>query len=424
MKVDTTFLRSKVAKRIFVLFICCALLPITAMAVISFSQVTHQLNEQNQRRLRQTSKAVGMSIYDRLLFLDAEMKMIASNVQTDRGLSPEASIQENGQDLTHRFTNLVLVSEGGRSLNLIGQISPHLQLTDDEQQHVRAGRTLVSVRERSSLTSRILMSQALDLARPGKGFLLGEVDPTYLWDIGEDTSLPYETDLVVLGQSHAVIVGSKMGLEPFSEPAPLILNHASSGHFDWQREGETYLAGFWSLPLKFRFFTPNWTVVLSEPKAAVLAPLANFTYTFCLVVLISLCIVALLSISQIRRSLVPLEKLRQGTQRIARKDFASRVDVSSGDEFEELAHSFNTMASRLGRQFHTLATMTEIELGILSALDTENIVETVLRRIRDAFPCDYTSVTLCDSDETSSARFLQYSQCPRRKEYPVQSRSS
>ena len=45
MKIDTTFLRSKVARRIFILFVFCALLPIAALAIISFSYVTNQLKE-------------------------------------------------------------------------------------------------------------------------------------------------------------------------------------------------------------------------------------------------------------------------------------------------------------------------------------------------------------------------------------------
>jgi ABC-type spermidine/putrescine transport system permease subunit II len=40
MRIDTTLLRSKVARRIFVLFVLCALLPIAAVVILSFSQVT------------------------------------------------------------------------------------------------------------------------------------------------------------------------------------------------------------------------------------------------------------------------------------------------------------------------------------------------------------------------------------------------
>jgi diguanylate cyclase (GGDEF)-like protein len=114
--------------------------------------------------------------------------------------------------------------------------------------------------------------------------------------------------------------------------------------------------------------------------------------------------VLLLSTSQIRRSLVPLESLRDGTHKIANREFDSRVDVKSGDEFEELADSFNTMAFRLGRQFTVLATMAEIDRLILSALDTKHIVKTILLRMGDIVVCDCVGVTLIDADSPRSGR--------------------
>ena len=44
----------------------------------------------------------------------------------------------------------------------------------------------------------------------------------------------------------------------------------------------------------------------------------------------------------------PLARLREGTRRLAAKDFNARVRISSGDEFEELAESFNKMAEQVG----------------------------------------------------------------------------
>ena len=75
MPLDRTFFRSKVARRIFILFICCAILPILALAALSLATVSEQLNEQSQKRLQQAAKAVGQSIIERLIFLDAELRL-------------------------------------------------------------------------------------------------------------------------------------------------------------------------------------------------------------------------------------------------------------------------------------------------------------------------------------------------------------
>ena len=122
--------------------------------------------------------------------------------------------------------------------------------------------------------------------------------------------------------------------------------------------------------------------------------MVEFTNTFLMVVGVSSLMVLLLSITQIRRSVLPLEQRRNSTRRIAQPDFASRVIVTSGDEFEQLAAAFNTMAVQLGRQFNALSTAAEIDRAVLSATDATAIVDTILGRIRDVFPCSVVSVTL------------------------------
>jgi putative nucleotidyltransferase with HDIG domain len=54
------------------------------------------------------------------------------------------------------------------------------------------------------------------------------------------------------------------------------------------------------------------------------------------------------------------------------------------------------MARQLGRQFNALATMAEIDRAILSALETEKIVGTVITRMREFFGYDLAGVTLLD----------------------------
>ena len=58
-------------------------------------------------------------------------------------------------------------------------------------------------------------------------------------------------------------------------------------------------------------------------------------------------VVLLLSSIQIRRSLVPIEILQEGTRKIASGDFRPNIKIKSGDEFEELGESFNQMSKEL-----------------------------------------------------------------------------
>ena len=260
------------------------------------------------------------------------------------------------------------------------------------------------------------MSRALDPQRPEKGILVGEVNAPYLWGTGYEHTLPTTTEMCVLDTGYRVLFCAEKKLAPLLKQFGAGMGSAASGQLEWH-DGETeYLARYWSIPLKFGFFTPKWTVVLTESKANMLAPIANFKQTFFLIIFISLGVVFLLVVSQIRRILVPLEKLHEGTRRIATREFHSRVTVASGDEFEELATSFNAMTDRLGRQFNALATMAEIDRAILSVLDTEKIVDAVLARMRDILSCDRVSVALLDSHERRTGRIYIGTEHSREKQ--------
>lgn len=405
MKIEGTFLRSKVARRIFLLFVLCALLPIAALAIVSFGHVTQELNRQSQKRLHQGSKAVALGIYERLLFLEGEMRIVASTLTTRTGTSTPKGSDVFSEGSPERFASLAFISGGGRRNDLFGRMEDPPELTAAEKHHMTAGKAaVVASRFGSDVPPRMFMAMALDPQHPARGTLLGEINTTYLWGIGDENALPPNTELCILDHSLIFLVCSLPGRVSLPEQVMREMTHSASGQFEWRHDEREFLASYWTIPLQFRFFVPKWAVVLGESKADVLAPMANFKKIFPLVILLSLWVVLLLSISQIRRSLVPLERLQEGTRRIASRDFGTRVAVTSGDEFEELAGSFNTMASRLGRQFNTLATIAEIDRAILSALDTKKIVEVVLTRMGDVLPCDGISVSLLDSHGTHMAQ--------------------
>ena len=86
--------------------------------------------------------------------------------------------------------------------------------------------------------------------------------------------------------------------------------HKFSNQFEYSDKGETYLASSWSIFLRNRFFAPDWTLVISKSRSDILQPLQTFRRIFILLSLLSFMIVILLSITQIRRSLVPIEILK------------------------------------------------------------------------------------------------------------------
>ena len=244
------------------------------------------------------------------------------------------------------------------------------------------------------------MQRLLDPANPTRGFLVGRVKPSYLWRGPHENPLPPMTQLLVFDNMGAVLFSTIPAQITFPQDKLLEMIGTHGGQFEFRHSKKEYVGRYLSLYMKNEFLLPKWIVVLCESKAHVHAPMAKFKQIFPLVVLLALWVVLLLSVSQIRRNLIPLEKLQEGTKRIAGRDFDTRVTVTSGDEFQELAESFNAMASRLGKQFNALTTMNEIDRSILSALDTRLIVDTVLNRMRELFPCDCVGVALLDAESS------------------------
>jgi hypothetical protein len=66
MDVDNSFLTSKVARHVFLLFLFCAIVPLLVLADLTFRSVNDQLAEQAMMKLRQNCKIKGLEIYNNL----------------------------------------------------------------------------------------------------------------------------------------------------------------------------------------------------------------------------------------------------------------------------------------------------------------------------------------------------------------------
>ena len=402
MKLQTTFLHSKIARRIFWLFVLCALIPITALALISLRNVSGQLKEENHQRLHQAAREEAMVIAGRLGFLEADLKLIALGIRTQSAESLPLSLTNAhapSTDLANRIRGIDLVMPGGSRRHVLGETHSAFDLSPDEQSFLRGDKSVLTTVPCDSKAPCIYLSRAVEADDPQKGILVAEIDPSSLWD---SESLPLDSDTCIFDQWGRTLFCSTQS--PSSFPAQA--TSSFSGEFESQNDQEDVVADYWNLPLKASFFAPHWTVVSSRARWQVLAPLALFKASFMFVYLLAIWVVLLLSLIQIRRNLVPLAKLKEGTGQISRGDFRTRVTVRSGDEFEELASSFNFMADRIEKQLTSLKVFNEIDRAILSAWNIEQIVDTLSTRLDKLVPLEQVAVALFNAQ--GSLRGLTY----------------
>ena len=230
LEIQYSFLRSKVARRIFFLFIICALIPLSALAYFSFSQVTEALYLQADSRLHQACKASGMSIFERLSFLEADLEMISSEIhkgKTDFLQSPAEKFHDR---LKERFKGLVLMTDRQQFTPIFGKIQILPSLGKDEIEHVHSGKTLFTTRPGTDKFASIFMVKALGSTRSSQALLFGEINPEYLWNEG---SLSPMTELLVLDESNNVLFSSSPGYSPLQEMKNAMQKNPSPGRFTW-----------------------------------------------------------------------------------------------------------------------------------------------------------------------------------------------
>ena len=143
----------------------------------------------------------------------------------------------------------------------------------------------------------------------------------------------------------------------------------------------------------------------------------RFKQSFPLIILLFLLVISYLSLLFIRKGLDPLQKLQQGTRRIAQKDFSTPVDIHSGDEFEDLGNAFNDMASKLDSHFHAMMVLNDIDRAILSSLNRKKVVATTLQRLKTFF--HYEAAVYLKKAEDSDEHLIVYSQEGRRIDDPA-----
>ena len=393
MKFQYGFLHSKVARRIVWLFFLSALVPIIATALLSFTYVSDLLIQQSHTQLRHAGKLYGMTVLERLLFIEDKLRNTALIINTKQDLQPDEFRQHLGSELN----TLALVGKDRKiDMLFIDKLLPPELPLENQEDFISSKASIFSVITPDG-TPKVYMRLMMDSLQATGQSLVAEINLDYLW--GDKDTLPFSTFLCVVEDSDKVLFCSHPAPDQLLREVNIDLVEAASRNLLWTYENEKYLAVSWELFIKSRFNGPRWKIIASQREADALLPINTFNKIFPLVIALSLLVILLLSISQIRRSLIPLERLIEGTQRVANREFNKPVVVDSHDEFETLTNSFNAMTSRLGKQIHALTIQSEIDQLILSNPNIETVLLMLSKRIPNIAPCEFIGITLADKTD-------------------------
>ncbi len=377
-------------------FVLSTFIPIFLLAFLSYSESNDMLLKKAHHQLGAASDIYNKAIYDRLLLIEQVVGDIIPKHSGDDLVKP------TDNQLSQRISSLAIVYPEKSPVKLYGERLPvkNLNLKDAELRHLSLKRSILKTQS-NGLENTILMLLALSPEALEKGVLIAEILPDYLW--GDPSSFAHDIEQCILNEHYVTLFCTHLRPLTFTEPFIKSVTQQIKGEFNWKSHHEQYIANYHEIFLEAHFLSPRWLVISIDSETDTINSLSSFNTIFWGSVLFSILLIMLFSMIQIRRVLIPLEKLIEGTRRLGNRDFATQVDVISSDEFGQLATSFNVMTARLGEQFETLTALSHIDQEILSGLDIDKIAQFILMHMHNRIKADFACITVLNQDDSKNA---------------------
>jgi diguanylate cyclase (GGDEF)-like protein len=391
MHISGTFLKSKIAQRIALILFLAAFIPTALITSLTHNTVDKLVTSQSHEKLVANSKEYALSAFSNLIFARASLFVISETINSTE-LTLPYKLEKHNKAM---FSSLHLVTLDGLILD-----HADYQQHYTEPQHEKA--IVAAIKEAVPNKAKLLVLPvstknsmpiiALILPRSdnagAKTLLIGELSPNYLWGDPAD----YPSDIKVC--AYRIDGNSKSQL--FCSP---------DEHIKFKDDSQPKNIGDWELFIRGEFDDNAWSFVSQRQYPISVSPLDDFlsSYGYIGAAVFSLLLVALLSLMQIRRTMVPLERLIEGTRNISKGEFA-QVQVEGKSEFAELADSFNSMSSNIKRQLDTLQSLSAIDREMASNLDVNQLIHQVIVRTQSLMPAAIISVTQLDEESDSETQ--------------------
>jgi diguanylate cyclase (GGDEF)-like protein len=380
--------KTKLSRRLFSQFFISAFIPVLVLSVISFYTVSELLERNATRQIYAESRAVGLTLYDRILTAESNLLNLSKVVNENK-----ESIKSDGWS-KKIYSSLYIVNIDSAEEIFFGDDVVPIKLTDAQLNHLEKNKRLLLISDTDDNQARILMVNAL--SPQNNRFMVAVLNPDYLWDITTK-----ESDAYCVSVEHKTLVYCPIFIdqvEKFQELKAQLFSVRSKGLQEIFIEDKQYLSNIWDIFLEANFNLNSMSVIYLMPKKNALQEYDYYVDALPLSMAITLLLVIIISSVQMRRSLTPLMKLIQGARKIITGDFTKKVNIKSNDEFEVLGSTFNAMVNRIGEQFERIKSLADIDRLILSTSDTDYIAKVLIDYIPSVVAADNVAILLVDPE--------------------------
>jgi len=329
MRLRENPLSSRVGRRLAVVVVLSALIPLSTFGSIAFTRARQQLDAQASQRLHQDTKVAALAALERLTLVEQQVRWLASTLVTGTD-SETTAAHASGADAFSEIS--VSSANSGQWKPVRGTATPP-DLSDSTLQSLSAGQALLVRGHESSQYWLIVAART--------GLAAAVIDLHYIFGLGGRSLLPDESVFCVRDNDGVMVLCStgdaaaREALERASLPA--------HGEATVVVGGQEQSVRTWALPLEQDYGAGVWTVVLMVPRAEAYAALRGLTRDLSLLTTASLIIVILTVLAAVRRNLRPLSQLEAAAAQVSRREFDIDLRIRTHDEFETLANGFNEM---------------------------------------------------------------------------------
>lgn len=354
---DFEHFKTRIGRKIVGLFVLCALIPTVILSYFSYLRVESELRNRSTEVMDSGASNTQMGVLERLQAVESELILLAASPGVDRALEGTGDAP-SGTESLRRLSALTL-ARSDATIPIHGDLTEPPELPSETLANLDSGQSALAVILGAGSRPEILMARAPAGTNTDAGVLWGRIIADSLWATAQVYAVGVAASEIDLqdDSGYCVLDGVRRPLDCagalvawFSEGVPEdidIPENTNHGALSWA-SGATSYAGHYRHLFLSGFNSDDWTIVLARDERSALQELAEFRRMLMGFFVLTLASVVLFSAIRVRQSMEPLAKLREGTRRVAAQDFSTRVHISSGDEFEELAGSFNDMATKVG----------------------------------------------------------------------------
>ncbi len=343
MRVRGLFLRSRVARRTFRALLAAALLPLAVFVTLVTQAYVADRGERQRRESAEFLRHMGELSVQRLTAARATLAVRAAD-----GIFEAPALHDPA---------VLAVLQRLATVAADGTVHGEASLAADWQA-AGATRSLVA-RELWWLPADRVQPARVMLQWPdgrGRGWWLAEVAPDFLWaDFAEPGAA---TDLCLQDVDGRALRCT--GAVPADAPV-------------------------WPVALERGFGSTDW-VLKGQPRPRAAGLLDDLLTLALMAGLAALLLIVVIGLVLVRRTMVPLEQLMQGTRRVAAGDWSARVETAGHDEFGQLAGLFNAMTARQQRRHQAMEAQAGIDREILSAVALPQVLQQVAARLQALAP--------------------------------------